>query len=190
MLLQGQRFQHRDGFPMQPVSRPVRRNQRAVTPDRAQLLTADALPDLTTQLHVRPGIQHFTLSADHLLGQRWRLSMHFATHPQQHREGGYQQHRQSNPKPLGRVHRCTPHLSNSHGRCCGLNAMTPMIQIRKTRFFGVDYRCQRRFTGRVPGARTTGLGIAITPSFSTKGRGCDAFFQSRLIRIKAGICTS
>jgi hypothetical protein len=66
------------GLAVQPVRRPVRRLVRAVAPDRADLLTAEALPDL---LAVEDGVargEELAARGHHALGDGRRLPVDLA----------------------------------------------------------------------------------------------------------------
>ena len=54
-----------DGFAMQPVRAPVRRDIAAVAPDRTQLHAAHRLPDLAPGFDVRPGVDHRAVFNEH-----------------------------------------------------------------------------------------------------------------------------
>jgi hypothetical protein len=97
-------FQHRHRLAVQPIRGPIRRHQRAVAPDRPQLLAADALPHLAATFDVGAGVQHRSIRAHHLLRHRRRLAMNLPAHPQQHTEPGGQQRRQPDPQFSRRIH--------------------------------------------------------------------------------------
>ena len=90
-------FQHRLGFAMQPVGRPVGGDQGAVTPDGAQLLAADALPDLLAFLDVVPGVQHLAAAGDDACGYRWLGLDQFRAKPQHDGETGDEQGGKAEP---------------------------------------------------------------------------------------------
>ena len=55
-----------DGFAMQPVRAPVRRDIAAVAPDRTQLHAAHRLPYLSPGFDVRPGVDHRAIFNEYL----------------------------------------------------------------------------------------------------------------------------
>ena len=98
VLLPGELLQHRHGLAVQPVGRPVRGHQCAVSPDRTELLSADALPGLPAQLDVFPGVDHRTLGIHDALGNGRRLAVDLCALPQQHRECHCQQGAKPQPQ--------------------------------------------------------------------------------------------
>ncbi|CAM5637632.1 hypothetical protein RLIN73S_04754 [Rhodanobacter lindaniclasticus] len=104
----GQQLQHRLAFAVQPVGAPVRREQGAVAPDRAQLLATDALPHLLAQLDVVAGEQRLVAAGDHRRGQRRCVLVHLVAHPQQHAKRSDQQGGQAQPQFSGTAHRASP----------------------------------------------------------------------------------
>src|SRR5688500_10009424 len=100
----GDDVQPRGRFAMQPVGAPVRRDIRAVSPDRSELLSADGLPHLPAFFDVRTRVHRVAAIGDDILGNWWHDAMNLAAHPQQHTEGNGQQHRQTDPQPTTRAH--------------------------------------------------------------------------------------
>jgi hypothetical protein len=76
---------------VQEVRAPVGRYQGAMAPDRAELLPADALPYGAAGIDVRACIEHVSVGGYHQRRDRRLLEVYLAAHPQQHREGRYQQ---------------------------------------------------------------------------------------------------
>jgi hypothetical protein len=68
-----------------------------MAPDRAELVPADALPDLPPALDVGALVQRFAGAGHYALGQ-WRcLAMDLAAHPQQYAETDREQRRERDP---------------------------------------------------------------------------------------------
>jgi hypothetical protein len=74
-------IEHRQRLAVEPVGRPVRRDERAVAPDRAELLAPHALPHLAAALHVGPRVDHASAFGHHPPRERRRLLVHVAAHP-------------------------------------------------------------------------------------------------------------
>ncbi|MPM33623.1 hypothetical protein SDC9_80200 [bioreactor metagenome] len=72
---------------VQRVGRPVRRDVRTVTPDGADLLAADGLPDPLALGDVRAGHQDGAVGVDHLRGDRGLADPDLVAEEQQHGEG-------------------------------------------------------------------------------------------------------
>ena len=96
--------EHGFGLAVQPVRGPVGRDQRAMAPDRAQLLPADALPDAAAFLDVRARVDDVAAVADHALGDGWRLQVDVPPHPEQYAETGEHQRGQAEPESAGGIH--------------------------------------------------------------------------------------
>src|SRR5262245_4745699 len=89
---------------MQPIRGPVRCDQRTVTPDRSELLAADALPDLAAGLDVLARKHELAGLRDDGLRHRWRMAEDFAAHPQQHAKAYEEQSSETDPKSTRRRH--------------------------------------------------------------------------------------
>jgi hypothetical protein len=72
------------GFAMQPVRGPVRSDVTAMTPDRAELMSADGLPDLPALFDLAARVEGLAVRGHHGFRYGWHHTMDFATHPEQH----------------------------------------------------------------------------------------------------------
>src|SRR3546814_17677965 len=93
------KLQHGHYFKMQPFGRPVRRDQRAVAPDRAVLLDADALPDAAADLDVVAVVDHLSALRHHLFWHRRRGLVDVLADPQHNAEATNQQASQAPTQP-------------------------------------------------------------------------------------------
>src|SRR5579872_60286 len=80
-------------FAVQPVRRPVRSDVGSVSPDGADFLTADRLPDSLAVLDRVAIKQDFPVACDNLRRNRWRTFQNLDTYTSQHRKGDSQYHR-------------------------------------------------------------------------------------------------
>jgi hypothetical protein len=86
-----------DRLAVQPVRRPVRCDIAAVAPDRAELLAADALPDLAAAVVVGARVQQLAGGAAHRVGNRRLREVDLAPHPAKHGEGREHNHAERDP---------------------------------------------------------------------------------------------
>ncbi|MNK94276.1 hypothetical protein D3C87_1144730 [compost metagenome] len=87
VILLRRQLQPGEQFAVQPVGGPVRRLIGTVTPDRAQLHAANALPGRLAVEDVVGTKQDLALDALHLIGNRWCLSIDLVTEPAEQAEG-------------------------------------------------------------------------------------------------------
>ena len=104
VLLLRHDIQRGERLAVQPVGRPVRRDIAAMAPDRADLLAAHGLVDLTARLDVVSGENDFALRRDDGLGHRRCLAVEIAAQPSKDAERGNQYHGQDDAHlPYGAV---------------------------------------------------------------------------------------
>src|SRR5579871_562071 len=72
-------LKHPDRFAMQPIRRPVRGDISAVTPDAANLLTTERLPDILAFADLLGREQEVTLLSDNALRNGRRLPINVGT---------------------------------------------------------------------------------------------------------------
>src|ERR1039457_2151826 len=82
---------------MQPVSDPVRRDVRPVSPHRPDFLSADRLPDVLPILDVLSCEQDVTIAGDDTLRDRRSHTINLPPEIPEYRKGTNDDHRQAEP---------------------------------------------------------------------------------------------
>src|SRR6185369_4507158 len=93
-------MQNKKGFAMQIVRRPVRRNVRAVPPNRAALHSAHCLPDVLAVGDFFCWDEKLAVGRYDFSRNRWRLTKNLCADPAQYRERKYKDRDKNQPKFL------------------------------------------------------------------------------------------